>query len=293
MCIVTSEKSEEGIKQPWNWSSRQLLSTMWLLSNPGLLKELKPLSQTQKDFWFSSMLCRKIPAWPCNLGRRPHTAEGVNFNWGFEYPLVGSGHIHHTLTSDLWLVLRCHYLLCSVNEKIVNCSFTCTHSKRQPCPWQLRSSSDHFNPGKFDQCLCWSRKTASTLCVSYPMHPKSMQSALLSRDTLFPPADKRRSMMMDAQSIISSSQISLYMMTMKNAPERSTLPQALSQEQMILTGVLVNDYILGYHKEHAESKNLKPHGGIYTLNLDLRTEYAVISKFQAREALDPLLSLMT
>lgn len=76
-------------------------------------------------------------------------------------------------------------------------------------------------------------------------------------------------MMMDAQSIISSSQIPLYMMAMKNAPERSTLPQALSQEQMILTGVLVNDYILGYRKAHAESKNLKPHGGIYTLNLDL------------------------
>lgn len=76
-------------------------------------------------------------------------------------------------------------------------------------------------------------------------------------------------MMMDVQSITSSSQIPLYMMTMKNAPERSTLPQALSQEQMILTGVLVNDYILGYHKELAESKNLRPPEGIYTLNLDL------------------------
>lgn len=76
-------------------------------------------------------------------------------------------------------------------------------------------------------------------------------------------------MMMAAQSIISSSQIPLSMMTMKNAPERSTLPQALSPEQMILTGVLVNDYILGYRKEHAESKTLRPREGIYTLNLEL------------------------
>lgn len=138
-------------------------------------------------------------------------------------------------------MLSCQFLLYFVNGKLINHSFTCTPSKRKPYPWWHRSSSVHFNPWKIDQCLCWGRKMASTLCVFYPMHPKSMRSALLSRDTLFPPVDRRRPMMMDAQSIISSSQIPLYIMTMKNAPERSTLPQALSPEQMMLTGVLVND----------------------------------------------------